>query len=926
MKRLVLFSDGTGNSSAKAEKTNVWRLFEALDQTTFDQLAKYDDGVGTSANKYLAALGGAFGYGLKRNVIDLYKFVCRNYDGDAGDKFYGFGFSRGAFTIRVVAALIATQGLVRARSESELNAMALTAYRQYRIERFKSYSPLVIAGRWLRDHVLMPASGIALRKHRQTRIPGSVPIEFLGLWDTVGAYGMPIDELKWGFDKLVWPMVAVDRHLSPVIRHCSHALALDEQRQTFTPTLFDESFEAAEVKAGRVASGRLTQVWFCGVHSNVGGGYPEDKLSLVTLDWIASQAVAAGLRFDQALLAENSVERSGYARIYDSRAGIAAYYRYDPRSTNMGCYPSGEPIRPIIHGSVIMRMAKGSDAYAPIALPAEFDVLAPDGQLLPMHGFPYGDKSLYLRDARPKSSLAPDHLVDERVKTLAAAIAEFQASPPEPEMVEQVRDTVWWRRVTYFATLAMTLMLVAFPFAAGAYAALVEAIVNKLGAGYGTKWNAGVSQLDQYAHSIVGPATKAAGRVLPAYVDLWLNALALRPLEMITAIVMVAIPYAAGSFLGSRIHDRAWFAWHPQRRADYVAWIGESFRRSLIKAAVAAFKLGLLTWFAHVHWNGEPLGAIIHLAFYASLVVLVWRLLLSVRRHRLDKNGISSSVRVPITPTLWVARKLRSARWLTAIYDFMAERAVPVVVALVVLAAMVGVTLHAVYVAQDAAGWFCTGTAAQVAQVSADAKTATQTGFDASDVCWASGIAVKAGRHYRAELDIADGDAWWFDRLKRTDPAGFAGTDIKHLSAAVLKRSWSARWFAPMLRVGRLGLDEFAMTAVCKGHAECESQTYEEPKVDGLPIFSPIPADVAQRLVDDRPHPDAPRSSALDFVAEHDGELYLYVNDALLPWPPGGGAFPFYRNNTGGGRLKVVDTTDCDASATCGDAQRVSPR
>ncbi len=72
-----------GQQLGMAEKTNVWRLFEALDQATFDELARYDDGVGTSANKYLAALGGAFGYGLKRNVIDLYKFVCRNYDGNA---------------------------------------------------------------------------------------------------------------------------------------------------------------------------------------------------------------------------------------------------------------------------------------------------------------------------------------------------------------------------------------------------------------------------------------------------------------------------------------------------------------------------------------------------------------------------------------------------------------------------------------------------------------------------------------------------------------------------------------------------------------------------------------------------------------------------------------------------------------------------
>ena len=97
-KKLVLFSDGTGNSSAKAEKTNVWRLFEALDQKTPEQLAHYDDGVGTSSNKYLAALGGAFGWGLKRNVVDLYKFVCRNYQ--PGDRIHAFGFSRGSFTIR----------------------------------------------------------------------------------------------------------------------------------------------------------------------------------------------------------------------------------------------------------------------------------------------------------------------------------------------------------------------------------------------------------------------------------------------------------------------------------------------------------------------------------------------------------------------------------------------------------------------------------------------------------------------------------------------------------------------------------------------------------------------------------------------------------------------------------------------------------
>jgi len=99
------------------------------------------------------------------------------------------------------------------------------------------------------------------------------------------------------------------------------------------------------------------------------------------------------------------------------------------------------------------------------------------------------------------------------------------------------------------------------------------------------------------------------------------------------------------------------------------------------------------------------------------------------------------------------------------------------------------------------------------------------------------------------------------------------------------------------------------MKAVFTRDAECPPQTYVKPKVDALPIFSPIPSNVAQDLVKNDPHPDAPRKATLDFVAQHDGELYLYVNDALLPWPPAGGAWPFYRNNTGGGRLKVVDTT-----------------
>src|SRR5687767_2485648 len=134
-KSIVLFSDGTGNSSAKLFKTNVWRMYEAVDlgpsaEGKRDQISYYDDGVGTSSFKPLTVLGGAFGWGLQRNVLDIYRFACRNYR--EHDDIYAFGFSRGAFTARLVVALIASQGLVRSTSEAELDRKSREAYRAFR--------------------------------------------------------------------------------------------------------------------------------------------------------------------------------------------------------------------------------------------------------------------------------------------------------------------------------------------------------------------------------------------------------------------------------------------------------------------------------------------------------------------------------------------------------------------------------------------------------------------------------------------------------------------------------------------------------------------------------------------------------------------------------------------------------------------------
>ena len=123
-KNIAVFADGTGNSAAKFNRTNVWRLYQALDTTTNPapprplQLAYYHNGVGTSSFRPLALLGGAFGWGLKRNLLDMYNFICRNYA--PGDRIYLFGFSRGSFTVRLLAALIAQEELVNYTGDEEL--------------------------------------------------------------------------------------------------------------------------------------------------------------------------------------------------------------------------------------------------------------------------------------------------------------------------------------------------------------------------------------------------------------------------------------------------------------------------------------------------------------------------------------------------------------------------------------------------------------------------------------------------------------------------------------------------------------------------------------------------------------------------------------------------------------------------------------
>jgi uncharacterized protein (DUF2235 family) len=371
-RRIIVLADGTGNSASKPFRTNVWRLYQAMDLATVEQIAWYSDGVGTSQLKLLALFGGAFGWGLKRNLIDLYVFLCRNYRDD--DEIFAFGFSRGAFTVRVLIQFILAEGLVSEfSSQDDLRRKAKYAYRRFRTPR-KTYTHIEGLGRIIRDLAVRAWTLLTeLDCPKAPTIRRVSMVKFIGVWDTVDAYGLPVSSLKKGIDKFLWPLALEDVELHPSIEKACHALAIDDKRAAFRPLLWNESCELFD--STHTDGERLTQMWFSGVHANIGGGYPDDNLSFIPLIWMIDEAQKKGLRFQPLVLDQIRASCSPNARMYESHSGLGAYYRYDPRHLDPASdYQGARIAAPKIHWTAISRMAIGPDAYAPVSLPEKLRI------------------------------------------------------------------------------------------------------------------------------------------------------------------------------------------------------------------------------------------------------------------------------------------------------------------------------------------------------------------------------------------------------------------------------------------------------------------------------------------------------------------------------------------------------------------------
>jgi uncharacterized protein (DUF2235 family) len=331
MKRIVICADGTWNESEQDSKetgrpqpTNVLKVARAiLARTTdgMDQIVYYHKGVGTlgGLDKWT---GGAFGRGMEINVRELYRFLVYNYE--IGDEIYLFGFSRGAFTVRTLAGFMSQIGLLQKDDEYYTRTM----YSLY------ESSTQVGSVEWNKafQHV---------QDHRQCP-----PIKFIGVWDTVGALGAPgplgqlLNRNKFKYH---------DISLHDGIQNAYHALAIDEKRKAFAPSLW------ARPSAWK---GLLEQVWFPGVHSNVGGSYHPDGLANEALHWMVEKAEKLGLQFDNSYLSHyrpcfNSVLNDSMTPMYKM---MGAYVRPIGATANAG---------EAIHQSVVDRINFPDCLYAP---------------------------------------------------------------------------------------------------------------------------------------------------------------------------------------------------------------------------------------------------------------------------------------------------------------------------------------------------------------------------------------------------------------------------------------------------------------------------------------------------------------------------------------------------------------------------------
>ena len=356
--RIVVCLDGTWNSDEQDGKfvgppTNVVKLVQSFDRSDPTQQVFHLDGVGSKWGQKLR--GGAFGYGLFEQVKQGYDKVVGAYQ--PGDEIFLFGFSRGAYSARSLAGFIARCGVLRRDKLDEVRAMQLPPDKLLATEDDdKLMSPPTATDKAFVMYKLAydpaRAADIDAFKARYTH---DTDISLVGVWDTVGSLGLPtkgfleqieerllhLKDKRFGF---------LDTRLSDRVKAAYHALAIDEFREPFLPTLWEGA------RVNRPGS-NVEQVWFAGAHSNVGGGYANSGLSDIALGWMIERAKRHGLVFSRQAPPGDPGDKLNDS-LGEFLGGLAKAFIRTTRDIPAGSW---------IHESVAQRLASSPD-YRPKAL------------------------------------------------------------------------------------------------------------------------------------------------------------------------------------------------------------------------------------------------------------------------------------------------------------------------------------------------------------------------------------------------------------------------------------------------------------------------------------------------------------------------------------------------------------------------------
>ena len=491
------------------------------------------------------------------------------------------------------------------------------------------------------------------------------------------------------------------------------------------------------------------------MHANVGGGYPDNSVAQIPLVWILAEAQAAGLRFKSH--ADASPQTYGHpvtvqdpdGRVYNSRSGLSSYYRYGPRDIlALGkelLSRGGAPHLPRVHESVLIRIRNNAHLYAPKGLPARYEIVTATGEILSPAQNPY------------------------EIPAQADARANLQG---------RLWNTIWWRRIVYFATVALSVYLFAFP--------LLKAHPAS----------------DEYESSLrwLSDVIEAIGQFLPSAADSWINGYARDPSRFLVVALLLAAVSWLGSYLSARIQSQMGIYWR------------DSLNSTLTHTS-------------------PPDNFIYHLRTNPAVV------------------AIHANLKKYIAPALF---------------------------ALLFVYLGLALTSHAIFNVQDDAGWVCrekpvvNGTKPESLTGLSPGETMKINGvlptFRTSELCQSMGVWLERNGKYLIRFDSTKS---FYDAsipasmgFYSLDPSSWLTKAIM-VSAVPLRRELIRPWFRVVVRIGGRGGEE----------------TFLDPDITDTHLIDEV------------------------IKATRDGELFLFVNDAVLGIP--GRYNYFYRNNQGSTQVTI---------------------